>query len=42
MVLPFENLGPAGEMSVPLLRLDPVWDPWRDHARFKKLIKAGP
>ena len=30
-----------GEMSVPLLRLDPVWDPLRDHPRFKKLLEAG-
>ena len=30
-----------GEMSIPLLRLDPVWEPLRDHPRFKKLIEAG-
>ncbi len=28
------------EMSIPLLRLDPGWDPLRDHPRFKKLIEA--
>jgi len=30
-----------GEISVPLLRLDPAWDPLRDHPRFKMLIEAG-
>ena len=25
-------------ISIPLLRLDPVWDPLRDHPRFKKLV----
>ncbi len=30
-----------GEMSIPLLRLDPAWDPLRDHPRFKKLIESG-
>jgi tetratricopeptide (TPR) repeat protein len=30
-------LSVPGEMSIPLLRLDPVWDPLRDHSRFKKL-----
>jgi len=30
-----------GEMSVPLLQLDPAWDPLRNHPRFKKLLKAG-
>jgi len=28
------------ELSVPLLRLDPVWAPLRDHRRFKKLVEA--
>jgi tetratricopeptide (TPR) repeat protein len=28
-----------GELSIPLLRLDPVWDPLRDHPRFQKLIE---
>jgi serine/threonine-protein kinase len=28
-------------LSIPLLRLDPAWDPLRDHPRFKKLIEAG-
>jgi serine/threonine-protein kinase len=27
-----------GELSVPLLRLDPTWAPLRSHPRFKKLI----
>jgi len=26
------------EMSIPLLRLDPAWNPLRDHSSFKKLI----
>jgi len=30
-----------GEISVPLLRLDPAWDPLRDHPRFKKLVEPG-
>ncbi len=25
-------------LSVPLLRLDPMWDPLRDHPRFRKLV----
>jgi len=28
------------EMSIPLLQLDPTWDPLRDHPRFKKLLKS--
>jgi len=28
-----------GMMSIPLLRLDPAWEPLRNHPRFKKLIK---
>ncbi|MHC4146992.1 MAG: protein kinase domain-containing protein [Planctomycetota bacterium] len=27
------------ELTVPLLRLDPAWDPLRDHPRFKKLVE---
>jgi len=27
-------------MSISLLRLDPAWDPLRDHPRFKKLLEA--
>ncbi len=34
-------LSKPGEMSIPLLRLDPAWDPLRDHPRFKKLTEAG-
>jgi len=29
-----------GDLSIPLLRLDPVWVPLRDHPRFKKLLEA--
>jgi len=29
-----------GVLSIPLLRLDPTWDPIRDHPRFKKLIET--
>jgi tetratricopeptide (TPR) repeat protein len=29
-----------GEISVPLLKLDPAWNPLRDHPRFKKLIDS--
>jgi len=29
------------ELSISLLRLDPAWDPLRDHPRFKKLIETG-
>jgi hypothetical protein len=25
-------------LSVPLLRLDPIWDPLRDHPRFQQLV----
>ncbi len=28
-----------GELSVPLLRIDPVWDPLRDHLRFRALVE---
>jgi non-specific serine/threonine protein kinase len=29
-----------GGLSVPLLRLEPVWAPLREHPRFKKLLEA--
>jgi serine/threonine protein kinase/Tfp pilus assembly protein PilF len=29
-------------LSVPLLKLDPVWDPLRDHPRFQKLVEEKP
>ena len=28
------------EVTVPLLRLDPLWDPLRDHPRFQRLLQA--
>ncbi len=34
-------LSNPGWMSIPLLRLDPAWDPLRDHPRFKKLLEGG-
>jgi tetratricopeptide (TPR) repeat protein len=33
-------LSVPGEMTIHLLRLDPVWDPLRDHPRFQKLIET--
>jgi len=30
-----------GPFSIPLLQLDPAWDPLRNHPRFKKLVEAG-
>jgi hypothetical protein len=27
-------------LSIPLLRLEPVWAPLREHPRFKKLLEA--
>jgi serine/threonine-protein kinase len=32
-------LSRPGSMSIPLLRLDPAWNPLRNHPRFKKLIE---
>ena len=32
---------PSDNISIPLLQLDPSWDPLRDHPRFKKLVEAG-
>ncbi len=29
------------DLSVPLLRLDPQWDPLRDHPRFKRLLEKN-
>ncbi|UCC98765.1 MAG: hypothetical protein JSW66_02500, partial [Phycisphaerales bacterium] len=28
-------------MSIPLLRLDPAWDPLRDHPRFQRLLESN-
>ncbi len=33
-------LSRPGELSVALLRLDPTWDPLRDHPRFQKLLEG--
>jgi serine/threonine protein kinase/tetratricopeptide (TPR) repeat protein len=30
-----------GELSIPLLKIDPAWDPLRHHPRFKELIEHG-
>jgi tetratricopeptide (TPR) repeat protein len=29
-----------GPFSIPLLRLDPAWNPLRNHSRFKELIES--
>jgi len=34
-------LGIPGELSIPLLQLDPAWDDLRKHTRFQELIKQG-
>ena len=34
-------LARPGNMSIPLIQLDPAWAPLRDHPRFKKLVEAG-
>jgi len=36
-----EFLLPKLGVSTPLLRLDPGWDPLREHPRFKKLVESG-
>jgi serine/threonine-protein kinase len=33
-------LSKPGEFSIPLIRLDPAWDPLRNHPRFQKLIES--
>ncbi len=30
-----------GELSIPLLELEPAWDPLRDYPRFRKLVESG-
>jgi serine/threonine-protein kinase len=34
-------LSVPGQLSIPLLRLDPAWNPLRDHPRFKRLLEGG-
>ena len=34
-------LSRPGTLSIPLLQLDPVWAPLKDHPRFKKLLEEG-
>jgi len=34
-------LSSPGELSISFLRLDPTWNPLRDHPRFQDLIKQG-
>ncbi|MHC4431830.1 MAG: protein kinase domain-containing protein [Planctomycetota bacterium] len=34
-------LSVPGDLSVPVLKLDPAWDPLRDHSRFKKLVESS-
>jgi len=34
-------LGIPGEISIPLLRLDPAWKPLRNHPRFQNLLDTG-
>jgi serine/threonine-protein kinase len=34
-----ELLSIPSRLSVPLLRLDPAWDPLRDHPRFQELLE---
>jgi len=33
-------LSNPGLMSIPLLRLDPAWNPLRNHPRFQKRLKS--
>jgi len=32
-------LSVPSEISIPLLKIDPIWDPLRDHPKFQKLLK---
>ncbi|MBN2592842.1 MAG: protein kinase [Sedimentisphaerales bacterium] len=34
-------LSRPGPLSIPLLQLDPAWDPLRNHPRFKKLLESS-
>lgn len=33
-------LSVPGELSIPLLKIDPIWDPLRNHPRFQKLLES--
>ena len=33
-------LSRPGELSVALLRIDPIWDPLREHPRFQRLLEG--
>jgi serine/threonine-protein kinase len=35
-------LSVPSEMSPALLRIDPAWDPLRNHPRFQKLVEGEP
>ena len=32
---------PSQEVSVPILKLDPIWTPLRDHPHFQRLLRGG-
>ena len=34
-------LSVPARLSIPVLELDPAWNPLRDHPRFKKIIERG-
>jgi hypothetical protein len=34
-------LSVPGDMSIGILRLDPIWDPIRSNPRFKRLVEGN-